>query len=533
MATTDYWADARLRREQMTLFSPTLDSVIGDDDPVRLFDEVLAGSDWSLWEAEYHGCVGQPAIHPRHLAAAILYGLYRRVRSSRQLEEATYYRLDFIWLLHGRRIDHTTLAKFRTRFRKPLKELFRRVGRMAMTLGLVRLCEVAFDGTRVKANNSRHATRTAKTLEEKLAALDELFEQMMAEQDADDARQQTLTSRDDSPTRLPASLANLERRRQKVRDALVQAQAADEARRKLGRTPEKNPAQVPTTDPESRVMPNKDGGYAPNYTPTATTDGHRGFIVDCDVTSDVNEGSLAAPSVDQIEEAFGEKPRTFLTDGGNNSGAVMHQMEQRGVEFLAPVESCIPQPGNPALRDDPTQPVADSQKSQLPRNRQGQLAKSCFVYVAKQDTYYCPQGNAMPHAKSKRDRRGHAPVTRRIYRCSSCDGCPWAADCISATTKHGRTITRDEYEEVRERTVVRMSQESSQTLFRRRSWMAETPFGTLKSVTGVRQFLLRGLEKVQTEWTWATTAFNLGKLVRELARLRAEFALLAETNLAE
>lgn len=136
----------------------------------------------------------------------------------------------------------------------------------------------------------------------------------------------------------------------------------------------------------------------------------------------------------------------------------MHQMEQRGVEFLAPVESCIPQPGNPALRDDPTQPVADSQKSQLPRNRQGQLAKSCFVYVAKQDTYYCPQGNAMPHAKSKRDRRGHAPVTRRIYRCSSCDGCPWAADCISATTKPGRTITRDEYEEVRERTVVRMSQ---------------------------------------------------------------------------
>ena len=71
--------------------------------------------------------------------------------------------------------------------------------------------------------------------------------------------------------------------------------------------------------------------------------------------------------------------------------------------------------------------------------------------------------------------------------------------CISATTKHCRTITRNEYEEVRERTVVRMSQESSQTLFRRRSWMAETPFGTLKSVTGVRQFLLRGLEKVQTE----------------------------------
>ncbi len=529
MATIDYWAEAPMNREQIALFSPTLDSVIGDDDPVRLFDEVLVGIDWSQWEAEYHGRVGQPPIHPRQLAAAILYGLYRRIRSSRQLEEATHYRLDFIWLLHGRRVDHTTLAKFRTRFRKPLKGLFRQLGRMAMTLGLVRLCEVAFDGTRVKANNSRHATRTAKTLEEKLSALDELFEQMMAELDSNDASQKTLDVQDDSPAQLPLSLANLERRRQRVREALAQAQAADESRRKLGRNPEKNPAQVPTTDPDARVMPNKEGGYAPNYTPTATTDGHRGFIVDCDVTDDVNEGSLAAPSVDRIEETFGEKPEKFLTDGGNNSGPVMHQMEQRDVEFLAPVQSCQPQEGNPALRDDPTQPVAESQRARLPRNKQGQLDKSCFVYDAEQDVYYCPQGQAMPHEQNKLDRRGHEPVTRRIYRCGACDGCPWTADCLSATTKRGRTITRDEYEEVRERTAARMSRESSQELFRRRSWIAETPFGILKSVMGLRQFLLRGLEKVQTEWTWAVTAFNLGKLVRELVRLRAEFAKLAAT----
>ena len=132
MATIDYWAEAPMNREQIALFSPTLDSVIGDDDPVRLFDEVLVGIDWSQWEAEYHGRVGQPPIHPRQLAAAILYGLYRRIRSSRQLEEATHYRLDFIWLLHGRRVDHTTLAKFRTRFRKPLKGLFRQLGRLTI-----------------------------------------------------------------------------------------------------------------------------------------------------------------------------------------------------------------------------------------------------------------------------------------------------------------------------------------------------------------------------------------------------------------
>ena len=136
----------------------------------------------------------------------------------------------------------------------------------------------------------------------------------------------------------------------------------------------------------------------------------------------------------------------------------------------------------------------------------------------------------MPHEQNKLDNRGHQPINRGIYRCGSCAGCPLAAACLSPTTKRGRTITRDQYEEVRERTAARMSLESSQQLFRRRSWIAETPFGVLKSVMGLRQFLLRGSEKVQTEWTWAVTTFNLGKLVREVARLRAEFANLAAST---
>ena len=91
MATIDYWAEAPMQREQIALFTPTLDAAIADDDPVRLFDEVLSGVNWSEWEGEYDGRIGQPPIHPRHLAAAILYGLYRRIRSSRQWEEATHW----------------------------------------------------------------------------------------------------------------------------------------------------------------------------------------------------------------------------------------------------------------------------------------------------------------------------------------------------------------------------------------------------------------------------------------------------------
>lgn len=528
MATTDYWAEPTLDRAQTVLFSPTLDSTISEDDPVRLVDEVLGGIDWSSWEAEYDGSRGQPAIHPRYVAAAILYGMYRGIRSSRRLEEACTYRLDFIWLVQGRKIDHTTFAKFRTKFAKPLKDLFRQIGRIAMTMGLIRLCEVAFDGTRVKANNSRYKTRTAKTLQQKLEALDELFDEMVSECEALDA-QQRLEGQNDSPTQLPGPLADLQKRREKVREAFDQAKAADEARRKNGTNPEKNPAQVPTTDPESRVMPNKEGGYAPNYTPTATTDGHRGFIVDCDVVAEVNEGGLAVGSVDRIEEDFGEKPKKFLTDGGNNDGSIQQQMEERGVEFYAPVELNEPQKGNPARRDDPTQPVPESQRSALPRNSKGQLDKSCFVYNEQEDQYYCPQGKPMPFDKTKPAVRSGVRMTLRVYRSRSCDGCPLATACLSAKNKQGRTITRDGYEKVRQRTAARMASESGRELYNQRPRIAETTFGVLKFAMGIRQFLLRGLDKVKTEWLWAATSLNLRKLVNAIARMRAEFSnLIAE-----
>jgi transposase len=525
MASQDYWAEAPMQRQQMTLYSPTLDDMISADDPVRLVDEVLARLDWSAWEAEYDGTRGQPPIHPRIVAAAMLYGLCRGIRSTRKLQEACWYRLDFMWLVEGRHIDYTTFAKFRTRFGKQLKDTFRQVCRVAMHLGLVRLGEVAFDGTRVKSNNSRYNTRTAKSLAEKLAALGAEFDRMLAELDATEA--QGGHERDDSPTQLPGPLADLEARRAKIRAALEKARTLDEARRKDGVDPTKNPAQVPMNDPESRVMPNKEGGYAPNYTPTVTTDGQCGFIVDCEVLGEVNEASQAVPSVDRIEETLGQRPERFLTDGGNCNGQVQQAMEARGIEFFAPVQSSQPQPGNPAQRDDPTQPVPESEWSALPRNAQGQLDRSCFVYNAAQDQYYCPRGEVLEFAEHKPDVQQGQRVQRRIYRCAACSDCPLAGQCISPKSKQGRTITRDEFEETRERTAARMSTPRAQEIYNERPRVAETPFAILKSVFRLRQFLLCGLEKVRTEWRWAATSFNLMKLVRNVARLRAEFAALA------
>jgi transposase len=526
MASLDYWAEAPMQRRQRALFAPTLEAMIRPDDPVRLVDEVLSGLDWSAWEAEYDGQRGQPPIHPRVIAAALLYGLCRGIRSTRKLEEACCYRLDFLWLVEGRQIDYSTFARFRTRFGPQLKEVFRQLGRLAMSLGLVRLGEVAFDGTRVKAQNSRYNTKTSKTLADKLAALDAQFDQMLAEWDAAEQQRQQ-GEREDSPRQLPPPLADLRERRAKVQTALAKARALDELRRKDGVNPEKNPAQVPMHDPDSRVMPNKEGGYAPNYTPTATTDGQAGFIVDCEVLGEVNETPQAVPSVDRIAETFGQNPERFLTDSGNNSGLVQQALEERGIEFYAPVESAEPQPGSPVLRSDLTQPVPDSERDRLPRNPQGQLDKSCFVYDAAEDCYYCPQGQVLEFAENKPEMRDAQRVQRRVYRCDTCADCPLRALCVSPQSKGGRTINRDEFTAVRQRTVARMSTPEAQQLYDQRPRIAETTFAILKSVFGLRQFLLRGLDKVRTEWRWSATAFNLLKLVRHLARLRAAFSALA------
>lgn len=491
---------------------------------MRLFDEVLAEVDWTAWEAMYKpGKRGQPPIHPRFLAGAILYGLYRGIRSSRRVEEACNYRFDFMWLVQCRRFDHTTISNFRTRFRDPLKDLFRQIGRIAMNLGLIRLGEVAFDGTRVKANNSRYKTRTATSLEEKLRALDALYEKLMSECDSADDQ----AAMAGSSTHLPEELAAVDKRRKRIAAALEQARAADAARKKEGVDPKKNPAQVPMTDPDSRVMPNKEGGYAPNYTPTAVTDGRQGFIVDCDVLAQVNESEALPEAVDRIEETFGRKPETMLADAGNSTGHNMAAMEERGIEFLAPSVSNQPQPGNPACRPDPRQPVPEEQRANLPRNPQGRLDKSCFVYDVGADQYYCPQGKPLPFDESKPELRGTVRVQRRVYRCLDCGGCPLAAACVSPKSKGGRTITRDQFEAARERTAKRMADPAARSRYDQRPRIAETPFGILKAVIGVRQFLLRGLEKVKTEWRWAATAFNIVKLMRGIARLRAQFAALA------
>jgi len=183
-----HWAPAPIDRTQITLFAPTLDDSLSGDHCVRLFDEVLRDVDFLDWESMYIRVVGQPPIHPRCMASGILYGLSLGIRSSRKLEDACCNRLDFIWLMEGRKPDHATICKFRTQFGPQLKSLFQKIGRIAMQMGMITLNQVTLDGTDPRANNSRYNTARRATVEQKIAALDAQIEQAMKQAEEQDRR---------------------------------------------------------------------------------------------------------------------------------------------------------------------------------------------------------------------------------------------------------------------------------------------------------------------------------------------------------
>ena len=517
----DYWAKAPMAREQIILFSTTLDDRIPRYHAVRLLDEILAGYDWSEWIATYNGRVGQPPIPPRVLAALWLYGLRRGIRSTRKLEYMAAHNVDFMWLAEGHTPDYSTLSKFRTKFGKKLKSLFRYIAHIALKCEFLSLVDVAMDGTRVKANNSRHKTWTAESIEK---AIDELaieFAKRLAESKAIDRRETDVLG-NVSELQLPPELADIQVRQEKLKVIRVQLKADDEARRKEGIDPKKNPAQIPKHDSDSRILPNKEGGYAANYTPLASTEGKGGYIVDCDVIVGPSEHQEFVPSMDRVTELFGQKPEHGLADGAFATGSNIAAMEARGIEFFSPIP--VPaQANNPALRPDPTQPVAEADWPQLPMNKQSKvLDKTCFVYDQELNVFYCPRGETMPFEETKSETKRGEKCAWSVYRCEACPTCPLQAKCVMKTNQSGmRTVSRDVYAPERERLAAKMRTPEAKAIYDERMRIAETPFGTIKNVMGLRQFLLRGLEKVKIEWSWACTAFNLGKLTRDLGRSRA------------
>ena len=520
----DYWARAEIDRDQIALIPTTLSDRIPEDHTVRLFWELLSTYDWRPWEGRYCGCHGQPPIPPKIVAGVLLYGLTQGIRSSRRLEWACGHAVDFMWLAEGRVIDHSTFCEFRTTFRQELKDLFRHLGRLARVMGVIRLNCVAIDGTRVAANSSRHGTRTADSIEAELAKLDERFDAMLAEAEAVDQQESaTLFGEDVTPvTSVSKELACAKTRQVKLKKALdkLKARQASGSRQRA----------VAMSDPEAPILPNKGGGFAPNHTPVNAVDSANRFIVAETVVGDEGEAKALMPLLGETAVTHGQAPERALADSGFCTPGNLEALADHPTDaYLAP--SCERLEGknqtrsskrNAAHREDPRVPVPSDRHDALPRNEHGCLSKEAFLYDSQADCYWCPMGRSLPFTRVEQEHRGGEFLERRVYGCSSCAGCPLRPSCTDR--KRNRRIRSNGKNPLREAMVEKVHSDAGREVYRQRQWVAEPPFGVIKNVMGVRQFLLRGLENVRAEWRWVCTAYNLRILVKWVRRQRDRWA---------
>lgn len=514
------WAVPPVDREQLVLFPTSLDEVIPEDHLVRVVDEILRALDWSKFEAEYHGRLGARPIHPRVLAAVILYGHLTRVRSSRQLEAALWCRVDFRWLAEGWQIDHSTLSIFRKDFGELLKGINVQFGVLAYQLGVTTLTQFGFDGTRLRASNARQRSVAVEKLGEIERKLQQTFDELEKQVAAADALDEEQLG--------GASLHRVSEDLKQTKNRLAAVRRAQAEIDRVKAAAEPVPNRIPLTDPESRITPNKEGGFAPNYTPLANVDLESGLILDHDVIQNTDEEQYLAASLMAVEEQFAaagltQKVESLTADGKFVTGPNLAALAERGTTFYGPI---APQPEF-VKRADGRVPISAEQWSQLPTSLvkagtngqpdQRQLTKEAFLYDESANCYWCPLGQPLSYTgtTSEELKGTQRRVQRQRYasQASACESCPLRAKCLKGTGSQ-RTLSRDQYDAHREALRQRMTTPESKTRLQKRQSEGERPFAVVKQHISLRQLLLRGLANVKKEWSWAVSSANLLVMVR-------------------
>jgi hypothetical protein len=305
----------------------------------------------------------------------LLYGYCTGVASSRKIEQATYRDVAFRVLAADQHPDHDSLAAFRQRHLEALAGVFLQVLRLCQTAGLVKLGHVALDGTKVKANASKHKAMSYARMEQTEARLMQEVQGLLAQAAQVDATEDTAYGPGRRGDELPAELARRQSRLAAIRTAkaaleadakaaaveqAAEAQAKVAAREQRVGSAKGRPVTVPVpeearpapeaqrnfTDPESRIM--KDGatkGFEQAYNAQAVVDGHAQIIVACALTQEPTDVEQFLPLVAQVEVNTGQRPAAVLADAGYFSETNVTAPALQGIAVYVPPDRSPHTPG--------------------------------------------------------------------------------------------------------------------------------------------------------------------------------------------
>jgi transposase len=307
---------------------------------------------------------GYPGYDPRMMTALLLYGYVTGVTSSRLIEKKCVEDVGFRVLSGNQKPDHDTIATFRRVHLEALKGLFMQVLELCEEAGLVKLGHVALDGTKVKANASKHKAMSYGRMKEKEEELQRQIEDLLRRAEETDQAEDQKYGKGKRGDELPEELARRETRLQKIQkakaalEARAKAQAQEkkrqeqeeqERRKQEGESEKGGPkaeisevpkdkAQENFTDPESRIMKNSDKAFIQGYNAQAAVDHEHQVIVACEVTNQAADAPHLKPMVQAIRTNTGAVPRELSADAGYFSEENVKLLEDLQIDPLVAAE---------------------------------------------------------------------------------------------------------------------------------------------------------------------------------------------------
>lgn len=345
--------------DQPLLLPPDLREALPAGHPALLLGEIVEQLD--LREV-YAGLGderlgGAPGFDPRMLVRVWMYAYLTGVRSSRRVAQALVENVAFRVLSNNQTPQYWALNRFRTRHRVALGNLLVQTVSLAAELGLVKLANVAIDGTKIKANASKHKALSYGRMDEREARLRREIEGFLDECDAHDARDAQALGPDDDGVSLPPALRSVQARRNKIaaakraleeraqaRRAREQAKRQADAERE-GRSYEprekveealpKASDQINLVDPESRIML-AGGAFVQAYNAQAAADALSHIVVAATLSNQAADAPHLPELVEQVRENTGRSPEVVTADAGYSSEENVGHIERAGAEALIP-----------------------------------------------------------------------------------------------------------------------------------------------------------------------------------------------------
>jgi transposase len=430
--------------EQDFLLPPSLREWLREDHLAYFVSDLIDQLDLSAIESHYEREErGYPPYHPRMMTKVLVYGYCVGVFSSRRLEKRLGEDIAFRVLAAGNEPDFRTISEFRRIHLKALEGLFVQVLQLALKLGAMKLGRVAIDGTKIKANASKHKAMSYERMLREEQRLREEVKRLLAEAEQTDKDEDKRYGRNRRGDELPTELARRKERLQRIAEAkkALEARAEAEAKQKdknsnnkpgsgsggkrRSHVQPKPKAQHNFTDPESRIMKGPDG-FVQAYNAQAAVEPALQLIVAQALTQQANDKQQLIPMIERVREQAGQKVQEVLADSGYCSEENLRKAAKKKVDLYVATG-----------KQKHNQPAPSSPRGRIPKS---------------------------------------ATLVERMKR--------------KVMTKAGQAI------------------------YARRKTIVEPVFGQIKQAQGFRHFLLRGVDKVRSEWALVCATHNVLKLYR-------------------